>query len=153
MAGVFAVAVGVAAAVLLPAVVGVGAVASGRSRNPFADAFAELAAVLGAAAVGDAAVEAPLVGTVEAVDPAPVLLTHVTIWAGATTPRKFRTAGWPSAATSVSVPPGISTTSWSPPCTWTVAPVTPVPLMRSSMIWRAWPMEADVGVVPLPVRA
>jgi len=45
--------------------------------------------------------------------------------AGAITPRKFSTAALPSCATSAVVPFGISTTSWSVPCTTTVAPVTP----------------------------
>ena len=43
------------------------------------------------------------------------------------------------------VPFGISTTSWSLPWTTTVAPVTPVPLMRSSRIWRAWVICDEVG--------
>jgi hypothetical protein len=72
-------------------------------------------------------------------------LTHDTGTAGPTTPRKLRIAALPSAATSVLVPLGISTTSWSLPWTTTVEPVTPVVLMRSSRICRAWVICEDVG--------
>jgi len=61
------------------------------------------------------------------------------------TPRKFRMAALPSLATSVDVPFGISTTSWLLPCTTTVEPVTPVPLIRSSRICRACVIWEDVG--------
>lgn len=50
----------------------------------------------------------------------------------------------PSRATSVDVPFGISTISWSLPWTTTVAPVTPVLLMRSSRICLACVICADV---------
>jgi hypothetical protein len=73
--------------------------------------------------------------------------------AGAARPRKFRTAGCPSLATSVSLPPGIDTTIWSAPWTTTVASVTPVPLTRSSMIALAWFIDAADGVAPFGVRA
>jgi hypothetical protein len=72
---------------------------------------------------------------------------------GATSPRKFRTAGWPSSATSVPVPPGIETTIWSLPSTTTVAWVTPLPLTRSSMIALAWFIADSDGVLPSGARA
>src|SRR4051794_11805592 len=64
---------------------------------------------------------------------------------GMRSPRKFRIAALPSRATSVSVALGISTTSWSGSWTTTVAPVTPVLLMRSSRICRAWVIWDDDG--------
>ena len=75
-------------------------------------------------------------------------LPQPTAWAGATRPRKFSTAAAPSLVTSVRVPPGIDTTSWSSPWMTTVASVTPVPLTRSSMICLACSMAEVDGVLP-----
>ncbi len=142
--------VGVDLAVLLPAGVvfvpdGVGAT----SRRACASWGALVDESL-AFAVPDAVLDAELApdGVVDAVaepDGVTAFCPQVTgsIWASSG--RKFSTAAWPSRAMSLWVALGISTTSWSLPCTCTVAPVTPVVLMRSSMIWRAWLICDDVG--------
>jgi hypothetical protein len=146
----------VLAGVLLAAVVfvGVGAT-SGRTFAAFPPADPEL--VAGDELDADADADGELDGLDEAVA-APDFVAfgdaQVTGSMGASSGRKFRTAAWPSRATSLCVALGISTTSWSAPCTATVAPVTPVVLMRSSMICRAWLICDEVGcAAPLGTMA
>jgi hypothetical protein len=76
-------------------------------------------------AAGDGDVDGELLPEAVGLPLGLVALRQVTAWAGAITPRKLRIAAWPSLLTSAPVPLGISITSWSPPWTTTVAPVTP----------------------------
>src|SRR3954447_2558355 len=65
------------------------------------------------------------------------LLLQVIGCAGPMRPRKFRTAALPSRLTSAPVPLGISITSWSLPCTTTVAPaqrLRPPPRVGGEMV-------------------
>jgi hypothetical protein len=118
------------------------------------DGDGELAAVALPDAPAEGLVEAVDVALGEAVAGAPPLpVVHCWGTAGATRPRKFRTAAAPSLAMSALVPPGTDTTIWSVPWMTTSAPETPVPLTRSAMICLACCMEELLGVDPFGVLA